>query len=238
MIGKIKKIIKKILFPKYHNNDAYISFLRNGGAQIGERTFFYDIMSHPVDETSLPFISIGSDCRITAGAYILGHDYSYAVLRKTHHRMLCKTVGTSIGNNVFLGMRSIIMPGTTIGNNVIVAAGAVVTGFVPDNVVVAGNPARILCTLDEYYTKLNEKFENYAVTAYKKKKSYLGRELTEKDMGWYNQLWEYEGKQEVYDLLRVDGDDKKEVIDDVMRIEPKYGSFNEFKEANKLERFD
>ncbi|KAJ2780511.1 hypothetical protein H4R18_003413 [Coemansia javaensis] len=49
-----------------------------------------------------------------------------------------------IGNNVWVGGGAIILPGVTIGNGVTVAAGAVVTRDVPDNVVVAGNPARIL----------------------------------------------------------------------------------------------
>lgn len=42
------------------------------------------------------------------------------------------------------------MPGVTIGDHVLVAAGSVVTKSVPDNVVVGGNPAKILCTIDEY----------------------------------------------------------------------------------------
>ncbi|KAJ2771853.1 hypothetical protein IWQ56_001622 [Coemansia nantahalensis] len=49
-----------------------------------------------------------------------------------------------IGNNVWVGGAAIILPGITIGNGVTVAAGSVVTKDVPDNVVVAGNPARII----------------------------------------------------------------------------------------------
>ncbi|KAJ1794310.1 hypothetical protein LPJ59_004559 [Coemansia sp. RSA 2399] len=49
-----------------------------------------------------------------------------------------------IGNNVWIGGRSIILSGVTIGDNVTVGAGSVVTKDVPDNVVVVGNPARIL----------------------------------------------------------------------------------------------
>lgn len=58
-----------------------------------------------------------------------------------------------IGNNVYLGNNSLIMPGVTIGDNVLVAAGSVVTHSVPDNVVIGGNPARILCSLEEYYQR-------------------------------------------------------------------------------------
>lgn len=49
-----------------------------------------------------------------------------------------------IGKNSFIGMNSIILKGTTLGENCIVGAGSVVSGNFPDNVVIAGNPARIL----------------------------------------------------------------------------------------------
>lgn len=54
-----------------------------------------------------------------------------------------------IGNNCWLGAGAIVLPGVTIGHNVVVGAGAVVTKDVPDNVVVAGNPARIIRHLGE-----------------------------------------------------------------------------------------
>lgn len=50
----------------------------------------------------------------------------------------------TIGDNVWLGGSSVINPGVTIGNNVVVASGSVVTKNVPDNVVVGGNPAKII----------------------------------------------------------------------------------------------
>lgn len=49
----------------------------------------------------------------------------------------------TIGDNVWVGARSVILPGVTIGNNVVVAAGSVVTKDVPDNSLVAGVPAVI-----------------------------------------------------------------------------------------------
>ena len=51
---------------------------------------------------------------------------------------------THIGNQCFIGMNSIILPGVKIGNNVIVGAGAVVTKDIPSNTIVAGNPAKVL----------------------------------------------------------------------------------------------
>ncbi|WP_261806096.1 sugar O-acetyltransferase [Lapidilactobacillus luobeiensis] len=50
----------------------------------------------------------------------------------------------TIGNNVWLGGNVVVCPGVTIGNNVVVGAGAVVTKDIPDNVVVAGVPAKVI----------------------------------------------------------------------------------------------
>lgn len=52
--------------------------------------------------------------------------------------------GINVGNDVWLGLNSIIMPGIKIGNGVTVAAGSVVTKDVPDYVLVGGNPAKII----------------------------------------------------------------------------------------------
>jgi maltose O-acetyltransferase len=64
-----------------------------------------------------------------------------------------------IGNNCFIGARAFIMPGVIIGHNSIVGAGSIVSKSVPPNVVVAGNPARVICTIAEYETKLKSTFE-------------------------------------------------------------------------------
>jgi len=59
-------------------------------------------------------------------------------------------IGTApviIGDNVWIGMGAVILKGVTIGDNSVVAAGAIVTKSVPPNVVVAGNPARIVSQL-------------------------------------------------------------------------------------------
>ena len=55
-----------------------------------------------------------------------------------------------VGNNVFIGSNTTILPGITIGNNVVIGASSVVTKNIPDNVVAAGIPARIIRSLQEY----------------------------------------------------------------------------------------
>jgi maltose O-acetyltransferase len=60
---------------------------------------------------------------------------------------------------VFIGAESVVMPGVTIGSNVIVGANSTVTHDVPDNTVVAGNPAIRLCSLEEYLEKEKERMK-------------------------------------------------------------------------------
>lgn len=93
-------------------------------------------------------INIGNHCAITAGVKMFTHGGAW-VARKKYPQFdnFGKIV---IGNYVYIGCNSMIMPGVTIGDNVLVAAGSVVTKSIPPNVVVGGNPAKIICTVDEY----------------------------------------------------------------------------------------
>lgn len=54
-----------------------------------------------------------------------------------------------IGNNVWIGANSVILPGVNIGDNSVIGAGSVVTGDIPSNVVAVGNPCRVLREINE-----------------------------------------------------------------------------------------
>ena len=88
-----------------------------------------------LDFTNPKGVHIGDYSIITPGARILTHDYVGARHGETH-----------IGSCCFIGANAIIMPGVRIGDHCIIAAGSVVTGHVPDRIMVAGNPARIIKT--------------------------------------------------------------------------------------------
>lgn len=80
-----------------------------------------------------------------------------------------------IGDNVNIGWNAMIMPGVSIGNNVVIGCGAIVTKDVPNNSVVAGVPAKIIESIEEYCEK---NIENILLTkgmSYIEKKEYLGK---------------------------------------------------------------
>ena len=65
----------------------------------------------------------------------------------------------TIGDNVFIGAESVVLPGVTVGSNVIIGANSTVTHNIPDGVVAAGSPARVICTLEEYLAKERARME-------------------------------------------------------------------------------
>lgn len=135
-----KSILRKLRILKPIDYTS-ITALRKRGVKIGENV---DIINSLIDGGHGPLISIGNNVTIT-GVRILAHDAS------TKKILGYSKVGlVEIGNNVFIGQGSIVLPNTKIGNNVIIGAGTIVAKNVPDNVVIAGNPWRILYTFDEY----------------------------------------------------------------------------------------
>ncbi|HAO07850.1 MAG TPA: acetyltransferase [Chryseobacterium sp.] len=97
-------------------------------------------------------VKIGDNFISSVNTYIVAHDASlYNHIRK--HRI----EKVEIGDNVFLGLGSIVLPGVKIGNGAIIGAGAVVTKDVDSYTVVAGNPAKFMCTVDEYIKKCEER---------------------------------------------------------------------------------
>lgn len=98
------------------------------------------------DDIFPELISIGKNTRITSGATILSHflDTTFVSTEDKPFRFLNGEV--VIGDNVFIGANAVICKPLTIGRNAIVAAGAIVTKYVPAYAIVAGVPARIIGT--------------------------------------------------------------------------------------------
>lgn len=77
---------------------------------------------------------------------------------KEHHYKL-RQGSITIGNNVFIGAESTVLYDVKIGNNVIIGAGSLVNKDIPDGVVAAGVPCRVIGSFDEYMNRLRAEEE-------------------------------------------------------------------------------
>ena len=108
---------------------------------VGKR-FFANFNFTVLDEAQ---VTIGDDCFIGPNVSIYTACHSTDPEERNSRREWAEPV--SIGNNVWIGGSVTILPGVNIGNNVTIGAGSVVTKDIPDNVVAAGNPCRVIKNL-------------------------------------------------------------------------------------------
>ncbi len=134
-------------------SEEMLNELKQIGLKIGKNV---DIMSETIIDRSHAFlIEIGDNVTLAHRVYILAHDAS------TKKELGYTKIGrVKIGNNVFIGAQSIVLPNTTIGNHVIIGAGSVVSKNIPDNSIAVGNPAKVICSYEEYMTKNAEMMKN------------------------------------------------------------------------------
>lgn len=127
-----------------------VKYAKKIGVNVGEGLHLY---GH-VDWNSEPWIiSLGNNVHITDGVKFITHDGGTLIYRQ-YVPDLEITKPIVIGNDVFIGMNSLILPGVTIGSNVVIGAGSVVTRDIPSNSVAAGVPAKVIKSADEYFDKL------------------------------------------------------------------------------------
>lgn len=96
---------------------------------------------------SMDSITIGRNTDIGSGCKIIDNDFHplpYSERHPVEQLDKVKKRPINIGEGCFIGANSIILKGTTLGKNVVVGAGSVVSGTFPDNVIIAGNPARVI----------------------------------------------------------------------------------------------
>ncbi|MBK0009715.1 sugar O-acetyltransferase [Bacillus sp. S35] len=91
-------------------------------------------------------VTIGKNCMMGPGVYI--YTNNALINPEGHITEINCTKSVTIGDNVWIGRKAIIKPGVTIGDNVVIGSETVVTADVPANVVIAGNPAKVIKRLE------------------------------------------------------------------------------------------
>lgn len=92
-------------------------------------------------------IRIGDHCLLGGNVLITDSDWHAVTPADRLANLPGRTAPVTIGNNVFIGTRAVILKGTVIGDNTVIGAGSVVSGTIPAGVIAAGNPCRVICTL-------------------------------------------------------------------------------------------
>lgn len=154
MIQQLRSIFASLLDKIRAARDP-IGFARSLGVRVGNNVRFYGI-SRAMFGSEPWLIAIGNNVYITAGVQFVTHDGGTLVLRHEQPDLEW-TAPIEIGDYVYIGVRSIILPNVRIGDRCIIGAGSVVSKDVPANSVFAGVPARRICSTDEYLEKLKAK---------------------------------------------------------------------------------
>lgn len=230
---RIKILYSKFIlkhFSRFTSPSFFNKILEMEGFDIGEGTIFYGPESIVLDRQRPWMLKIGKYCKITRGVTILTHDYSRSVLRRAYGEILGEAAMTTIGDNVFIGVNSIILMGAHIGNNVIVGAGSVVGGKIPDNVVVAGNPAKVVRTLEDHYKRRKERTLIESRIWMESYKAKYGHYPSEKETGPFFPLFTDRNSFDYVNDHRLfcNGDNMDEVVADFKKTKPLFGSYNEF----------
>lgn len=127
-------------------------FAQNIGVNMGDNCKIYG----KVDFSTEPWIiTIGKNVHITNNCKFITHDGGTLLFRDKYPKLEI-TKPINIGDNVYIGVSSIIMPGVNIGSNVIIGAGSIVTKDLESNFVYAGVPARKIKTISEYLDKIRK----------------------------------------------------------------------------------
>lgn len=117
--------------------------------------FFFQPRFIPADPELIKF---HSNVTVASNVTFINHDIADLMLNNLGIGYFPYNCGCiEVMDNVFIGSNSTILPNVKIGPNAIIAAGSVVTKDVPENSVVAGVPARVIETFDEYIEKRKNK---------------------------------------------------------------------------------
>lgn len=175
MLQKIKSILKRIFkrcIPEKEDTEDANQVLRERGVRLGANV---SLITLPHTSSEPYLISIGDNTTISLEVAFITHDAATRVIRNLPNGNPETVIygPIEVGKNCFIGARTTILPNVKIGDNTIIGACSLVNHDIPSNVVAAGNPCRVICTLEEYRKKHEKDFLYVVSLPDEEKKMYL-----------------------------------------------------------------
>lgn len=239
-LPQILRLSLRKAFADTMSSSEYVDLMRKNGVMIGENVNFR-YPSHTLIDTTRPcLVEIGNNIDINDNFSILTHDFGTFVFREYYHDFVNSSGKVTIGDNIVFGRNVTILKGVSIGNNCIIGSGSIVSKSIPDNSVAVGVPARVICSLDEYYHKrkkrqLDEALE-YGVELAKSKGGADFLEPSDFPEEWvlFLSKEDYDNNIELRDKVNFRLKDRIDINEFLKRNRP-YSCFQEFKNAIKQE---
>lgn len=161
MISKIFRVVK--YFWARRSRESIISYYRSKGVYIGRDVYVKDPKFLSIDISRPSLIEIGDHVFLHKGLRILTHDYASWVFVNSLDDFIPSSGRVKIGNNVWFGENCTVLKGVNIGDNCVIGYGSVVTKNIPSNSVAVGIPAKVICSIEEYYVKRKVQYIDEAV---------------------------------------------------------------------------
>lgn len=163
------------------NREFPTEILVKRGMEVGEN--FKRFSGCFIDPSHCFLIKIGNNVTMSVHCIVLAHDAS--TCNQIGYAKIGKII---IEDNVFIGAGCTILPNVVVGEGSIVGAGSVVSRNVPPYTVVAGNPARVICSTEEYAERHKQNMERTGIMFAEDYKMLHGRLAEDKKIEIINEL--------------------------------------------------
>jgi len=230
LMGPMEDIFGRVAYKLYHtsSSERFVRYLRRLGMRIGDGVTIFAPRLTFIDQSNPSLITLGNKVKITQGVRLVTHGFDWSVLREVYHRPFASAGEIVIGDNVFIGFNTIVLKNVRIGSNVVIGAGSIVTKDIPPDSVAAGNPAKVICSIEDHHKRYVEREVSEARMLFENITKKYGRDPTWREMREFFFLFSPRDgsvKENSYYRHQI-GDHMEEF----MRTEPSFGSFDEMLE--------
>lgn len=178
-VMSLKRFIYRIFNKEYLlSSEDYAKWLRNRGVRIGQNLQIMHLgygRTPTIDLTRPSLVDIGDNVLLHRNFTLLTHDFVTRRFLEKYDDFIPSSGKVKIGNNVSFGMDCTVLKGVTIGDNCYIGAGSIVTKDIPSDSVAVGRPAKVVCTIADYYERRKKECINEAFEYARSIKEQLGR---------------------------------------------------------------